>query len=133
MVNRRIASTRPPRGRYGFVWHSCAWALLIALGASLCSAQPNGLTIKGPVPWIDVMAYGATGDGTTDDKTAIQNAINACPSTATIPLPANPGCTVFFPLGTYKIGGTSGLVIDTTRPGVMLQGQCAVIGVGTSC
>lgn len=48
-------------------------------------------------PWVDVMAYGADGNGTTDDKTAIQAAIDAVPSS---------GGIVFFPPGTYKITGT---------------------------
>lgn len=41
---------------------------------------------------VSVKDYGATGDGVTDDTAFIQNAINA-----------NPGRTIFFPSGTYKI------------------------------
>ncbi len=47
--------------------------------------------------WVDVKEYGATGNGTTDDTTAIQNAINSI-STA--------GGTVLFPIGTYLISST---------------------------
>lgn len=43
---------------------------------------------------INIKDYGAVGDGTTDDTTAIQNAVNAA-STAN-------GGTVWFPAGTYK-------------------------------
>jgi hypothetical protein len=43
--------------------------------------------------WISVKAYGATGDGVTDDTTAIQNAINACNTQG--------GGVVYFPDGTY--------------------------------
>ena len=50
----------------------------------------------------DVKDYGATGDGTTDDSTAIQSAITA--------LEANDGGVLFFPATTYKIG--TGLVFD---------------------
>jgi hypothetical protein len=84
----------------------------------------QGVRTAGPTPWIDVMAYGAKGDGTTDDTTSITNAIGACPTTP------NNGCTILFPLGTYKI--SSGLTISTTTPGVSLQGECAVTGVGGS-
>lgn len=47
---------------------------------------------------ISVKAYGAVGNGITDDTTAIQNALNA-----------NVGNTVLFPAGTYKV--TSGLTV----------------------
>lgn len=72
-------------------------------------------------PWIDVRAYGAVGDGVTDDTTAIQNALNAVPST---------GGRVFLPFGTYKVSssltignttelfgvGTNGSIISTASP-----------------
>lgn len=46
---------------------------------------------------INVKTYLATGNGTTDDTTAIQAAINAVPAT---------GGTVFIPSGTYKLTAT---------------------------
>ncbi len=113
-----------------------AWTLLIALGAGVDFAMAQvapGTTFSGPSPWIDVKAYGAKGDGTTDDTASIQAAINACPNAAPL------GCTVFFPLGSYKIVGTlvsgltRGVVIDITRLGVTLKGQCLVSGVGSAC
>jgi hypothetical protein len=45
-------------------------------------------------PFFDVKAYGAIGDGTTDDTAAIQAAIDAA---------ATLGGVVFFPSGTYKL------------------------------
>ena len=44
-------------------------------------------------PWYDVTAYGATGNGTTDDAVAITAAITACPT----------GGCVYFPTGTYRV------------------------------
>ena len=40
---------------------------------------------------IDVRSFGATGNGTTNDTTAIQNAINACPAGGTVYFPTPPG------------------------------------------
>lgn len=50
---------------------------------------------KSGMPWIDIRAYGAVADGTTDNTTAIQNAINA--------LDGNSGI-IFIPGGTYLTG-----------------------------
>ncbi len=68
--------------------------------------------VKGPSPWADVKAWGATGDGTTNDSTAIQNAINSLSS----------GGIVNFPPGTY-------ICNLTLNPSVWLKG--AGIGVTT--
>jgi hypothetical protein len=46
--------------------------------------------------WINVTAYGAKGDGVTDDSAAVQNALNDC----------SKGRTVFFPAGTYAVVNT---------------------------
>jgi len=53
----------------------------------------KSLEITGPRPWIDVRAYGATGDGVTDDTAAIQAAITALPN----------GGRIRFPAGTYAL------------------------------
>lgn len=58
----------------------------------------------------NVLEYGATGDGSTDDTAAIQAAINACAGT---------GGEVYFPKGFYSINAT--LTISTKR-GVRLSG-----------
>ena len=45
-----------------------------------------------PLDWINVKSQGAMGDGATDDTTAIQAALNACPR----------GGVVYFPAGVYR-------------------------------
>ena len=63
-----------------------------------------------------VTAYGAKGDGTTDDRASIQAAIDAAE--------ANGGGTVYFPTGVYIISD----FIKVNDPGVMLQGIPGYIG-----
>lgn len=65
--------------------------------------------LRSPVDVHNVKHYGATGDGATDDATAIQAAIDAADSAG--------GGTVFVPSGTYLISTTL-----TTNPGVYLRG-----------
>ena len=50
--------------------------------------------------WISVKSYGATGNGTTDDTTAIQAAITAAEA---LTLGGSAGGVVYFPYGEYKI------------------------------
>ncbi|MGI8485533.1 MAG: glycosyl hydrolase family 28-related protein, partial [Thermomicrobiales bacterium] len=72
----------------------------------------GSVVFKGPDPWLDVKAYGAKGDGVTDDTTAIQNALNQWSGTS------GPG-VIYFPKGTYKI--TSTLTFPYTQ-GKTMQG-----------
>ena len=51
----------------------------------------------------DVKDYGALGNNSTDDTTAIQSALNACNSAG--------GGTVFFPKGTYITNPNTGLIV----------------------
>lgn len=65
------------------------------------SVQRRGRTV------VDVRAFGATGDGNTDDSRAIQAAAAATGS----------GCTLRFPSGTYRFAqrwpaGTAAIVIN---------------------
>lgn len=59
-----------------------------------------------------VKSYGAVGDGTTDDTTAIQNAINATAA----------GGTLYFPPGTYSVTSTGTTSILVAVNGITLQG-----------
>src|SRR5262245_48890657 len=60
------------------------------------AVTPAGLAGASTV--FDVRAYGAKGDGVTDDTAAIQNAINACS--------ADSGGIVFIPNGRHVISAT---------------------------
>ncbi len=59
------------------------------------SKSPSALTVSDPVTWTgtirNVMSYGATGDGVTDDSSFIQAAVSACQA----------GDQLYFPAGTY--------------------------------
>lgn len=59
---------------------------------------------KGPRPFIDVMAYGAVGDGSTDDTAAFNAAVAA----------ASGGC-VIIPKATYKINGQISIGISNVK------------------
>ncbi len=61
------------------------------------------------LPWFNVKSYGATGDGTTDDTTAIQDTIDAAETAG--------GGVVFFPAGIYVVGGA---LQDTGRANAQL-------------
>ena len=62
-------------------------------------------------PVFNVVSYGATGDGSTDDSTAIQSCITAV-STAG-------GGVIVFPKGVYKVGTT-----------ITMPNNCLVLGLG---
>jgi hypothetical protein len=77
-------------------------------------------------PWIDVRAYGARGDGSTDDTTALQNALNAVPAT---------GGKIYWPAGTYivsstlTVGSTSAQVSNLAWDGGAFGGPNLLTGV----
>lgn len=92
--------------------------LTVAYGTTAgTAAQGNDSRITGAVQKgtlvYNVKDYGAVGNGTTDDTTAIQAAINAASAAG--------GGTVFFPAAVYSISQT--LVLKTN---VTLRGQHAV-------
>lgn len=71
----------------------------------------TNLEIAGPRPYADVRAFGAAGDGATDDTGAFQSALDV----------AGPGGRVFMPAGTYRLR----LGAITTLRGIELFGAGA--------
>jgi hypothetical protein len=72
---------------------------------------------------LNVVQYGAKGDGVTDDTAAIQAALNAAPAS---------GAVVYFPRGTYlvSIGDvTNKIALNVLKQNITLQGDSA--GVST--
>src|SRR5262245_2335680 len=105
-------------------------ALLLFLAGSLprCAPAhgavdtPNGIDRRTGVTQefqFDVTAFGAVGDGATDDRAAIQSAIDAAVAAG--------GGTVFFPSGGkgYLVGGTLNIPIKARN--VLLLGYGATI------
>lgn len=82
--------------------------------ATLAQVAASGLV---GTDWYSVKRYGAVGDDTADDTSAIQSALNACPA----------GGIVYFPAGTYRI------TAPVTVPRIMgLLGGGAFAGLATS-
>lgn len=79
----------------------------------------GNLRVKGPDQWVDVKAFGAKGDGSTDDTVAIQAAINSITTTVG-------GGIIFFPSGFYIISTTL-----TISKGCMIVGSGTGAGSGT--
>lgn len=60
--------------------------------------------------YYNVKAYGAAGDGSTDDRSAIQAVLQRCRD--------NGGGLVFFPAGTYNVSGDLAIPANTTLCGI---------------
>ena len=81
-----------------------------AASSSAKAAATSALSFANCGRGISVLDYGATGDGSTDDTTAIQDAIDALVDT---------GGLIWFPAGTYVVSST--LTIYTNH--IMLAGE----------
>ncbi len=80
-------------------------ALILTMLLSPAAASTSFTNAEG---YLNVQAFGAKGDGTTNDTAAVQKAVNAARSG---------GKTVFFPAGLYNISGSV-----TVPAGVKLEG-----------
>lgn len=103
-------------------------------GSGLVPSAQLGNTITAPIidkggQQYNVKAYGAKGDGTTDDQAAIQSAINAAQTAG--------GGTVFFPNGQYIVSGTpqvtgTNIILRGTGNATILLGTAAMNPAGTT-
>lgn len=80
--------------------------------AGLGMEERHGITAFAGKPWHDVRAYGAKGDGTTNDTDAVQAAITAAEAAGSY--------AVVFSAGTYKI----------TNGGLVCKRETWLIGLG---
>src|SRR5882672_12495580 len=88
--------------------------VLLLVGVTVWLRTSNLFPRAATTPPINVINYGATGNGTTDDTAAINSAISAL----------RPGDTLSFPCGTYLT--TAQLTINTSNVTVD-GGSCATI------
>ena len=82
--------------------------------------------------FISVKDFGAIGDGTTNDTTAIQNAIN------TVTLGTATGSCIYFPKGTYLVSGLTITAPGTVNPtlgqnSIALKGDYAILKGSAAC
>ena len=111
-----------------FKWDGVAWRRITstgaqgAVGAQGAAGSAGGaqgaVGAQGASNIVNVKDYGATGDGSTDDRAAIQSAINAAR-------------VVFFPAGSYKVGAAltvwhsnSALIGHESLPQIKVVGTC---------
>lgn len=96
--------------------------LLSVLSGNLFSSSIKEVHAASSSDYDVKAAYGAVGNGTTDDTAAIQNAINAAQAAG--------GGVVFFPKGTYKISST----LTVTKSNVQLEGtgNASVLAMSTN-
>jgi hypothetical protein len=140
-------------GTYQFNNAGVFGAGILTQNAALTSVTDTGsLSVKGPIPWVDVTAYGADPTGGTDSTAAIQAAINAAcvnsaagggivlfpgtGSTAYVVTQAQGGSGSIAPVFntpcsnlTFRGGGSIGGIINFQRGP---KTKIAVVGLGAS-
>lgn len=79
------------------VTHATGFTVLNVVTAGYLSAVPPS------TPWISVADFGAVADGSTDNTTVFQNALNAA-AAGTVTLATSPSSTVYIPPGIWVTG-----------------------------
>ncbi len=80
-------------------------------------------SLRGVIGVVNVKDFGAVGDGTTNDSAAIQEAITCTESEGS-------RCVVFFPPGTYSLGGWSTHIVEKSLTLLAHEGTVTLIGPG---
>lgn len=108
------------RARPSFAVLAAAFVLLLSGGIAV--VQHETPAYGASTSDFQVTSYGATGNGTTDDRAAIQSAIDAASAAG--------GGVVFFPKGTYRITGS----LEVSGNNVQLEGtgKASVIFLSTA-
>ena len=91
------------------------FTVVVSNSAGSATSSAATLTVNSSLVTINVTAFGATGNGSTDDTAAINSAIAAL----------LPNYELFFPCGTYKI--SSGLA-SITKDNLVIAGQTGCPG-----
>jgi parallel beta-helix repeat protein len=127
-VSSRTVSSRTVSFIAGAVMLSCALPLRAAVpndDSSLAPAGYEAICSLPNYPVFNVQAYGAKGDGKTDDTAAIRNAIAAA-------VAGGQGGIVFFPAGTYAVCPQKGdRPEDGYRPIFKLAGYNNLVFLGS--
>ena len=113
----RMSASESGRVVVGGTGTMVGWALdTVAAGAGQVAMLLKSITTGlAGTDWVDVTAYGARGDGVTDDTVAIQAAISA----------VGAGGVVYFPAGSYVVSAYLSLVTSGGAPlqNVTFQGD----------
>jgi hypothetical protein len=67
------------------------------MGKAIARFNGGGASGAGGSPGLNILSFGAVGDGTTDNSNALQNAINAA---------IDNGCALYVPIGNFAFGTT---------------------------
>jgi hypothetical protein len=94
---------------------------------SVPSASPATLTASGTVKQTvyNVLDYGATGNGTTNDAASVQSAINVANTAG--------GGTVYLPPGTYLVSSTGRLDTVSCNGTTITDSSCTNSDIGAYC
>lgn len=101
-------------GSYDLGDDSLPWRRLVA----------NEVIAKGPRPWVDVRAYGAKCDGTTDDSAAFTNALAAAKGSGSAfpPFFSNGVTMLFIPAGDCVITSKKIIRLLAGHSGIIIRG-----------